>query len=66
MEKQPTRTLLLNTGSPEEKRQEMLAYFHATFDIDETLFKPLVSDDAFYIRAEVLRHPLIFYLGGLL
>ena len=58
-----TRTLVLNAGSAEDKRQELLNYFHATFDIDEVLFNPLVSDDAFYIRAEVLRHPLIFYLG---
>jgi 5-histidylcysteine sulfoxide synthase/putative 4-mercaptohistidine N1-methyltranferase len=58
-----TRTPVLNTGSPEGKRQELLSYFHATYDLDEALFKPLVSHDAFYIRAEVLRHPLIFYLG---
>jgi 5-histidylcysteine sulfoxide synthase/putative 4-mercaptohistidine N1-methyltranferase len=58
-----THTILLNTGSPEEKRQELLAYFHATFDIDEALFAPFVSHDAFYVRAEALRHPLIFYLG---
>jgi 5-histidylcysteine sulfoxide synthase/putative 4-mercaptohistidine N1-methyltranferase len=59
----PTRTLQLNTGSAEEKRQELLSYFHATYDIDDALFKPFVTHDAFYIRAEVLRHPLIFYLG---
>jgi 5-histidylcysteine sulfoxide synthase/putative 4-mercaptohistidine N1-methyltranferase len=59
----PTRTLQLNTGSAEEKRQELLAYFHATCDLDEALFKPFASNDAFYIRAEILRHPLIFYLG---
>jgi 5-histidylcysteine sulfoxide synthase/putative 4-mercaptohistidine N1-methyltranferase len=58
-----TRTLVLNRGTPEERRRELLGYFHSTFDIDEALFRPFTSDDAFYIRAESLRHPLIFYLG---
>jgi 5-histidylcysteine sulfoxide synthase/putative 4-mercaptohistidine N1-methyltranferase len=58
-----TRTLVLNRGSSEQKRQELFEYFHATFDIDEALFKPFASQDAFFVRAEVLRHPLIFYLG---
>jgi len=58
-----TRTLILNRGTSEEKRRELLDYFHATFDIDEALFEPFTSDDAFYVRAEPLRHPLIFYLG---
>jgi 5-histidylcysteine sulfoxide synthase/putative 4-mercaptohistidine N1-methyltranferase len=58
-----TRTIVLNKGKSEEKRQELLDYFHATFEIDEALFKPFTSNDAFYIRAEPLRHPLIFYLG---
>ena len=58
-----TRTLVLNLGNSEEKRRELLDYFHATFDIDEALYRPLTSQDAFYVRAEALRHPLIFYLG---
>jgi len=58
-----TRTIILNKGKSEEKRQELLDYFHATFEIDEALFKPFTSNDAFYLRAEPLRHPLIFYLG---
>jgi 5-histidylcysteine sulfoxide synthase/putative 4-mercaptohistidine N1-methyltranferase len=58
-----TRTLVLNRGTSDEKRQELLSYFDATCDIEESLFKPFKSDDAFYIRAEPLRHPLIFYLG---
>jgi 5-histidylcysteine sulfoxide synthase len=63
MEMRNTRTLVLNRGAAEEKRQEILDYFHATYDIDEALFRPFKSKDAFYIRAESLRHPLIFYLG---
>ncbi len=63
MDLRNTRTLVLNRGTSEEKRRELLDYFHATFDIDEALFKPFASHEAFYIRAEALRHPLIFYLG---
>jgi len=58
-----TRTLILNRGTSQEKRRELLEYFHATYDIDEALFQPLTSREAFYVRAEPLRHPLIFYLG---
>jgi hypothetical protein len=58
-----TRTPVLNAGTSEEKREQLLNYFHATYDIDEALFKPFTSHDAFYVRAEALRHPLIFYLG---
>ncbi len=38
-------------------------YFHATFDIDEKLYDTLKYDDTFYLRADRLRHPLIFYFG---
>ncbi|WP_419905819.1 5-histidylcysteine sulfoxide synthase [Kiloniella sp.] len=58
-----TRTIHLNRGSPEEKRQEILDYFHKTFSLYETIFECLNSDDAFYARANPLRHPLIFYYG---
>jgi hypothetical protein len=58
-----TRTIVLNQGDDEEKRRELLSYFHATFDIDEALFRSLANEEAFYVRAEPLRHPLIFYLG---
>jgi len=58
-----TRTPVLNLGNSEEKRRELLEYFHATLDIEEALYSPLTSHDAFYVRAEALRHPLIFYLG---
>ncbi len=58
-----TRTIILNTGTPEEKREEIRDYFHNTFTIDETLYDTLASDDAFYLRPEPLRQPPIFYLG---
>ena len=58
-----THTTILNQGSPEQKRAEILDYFHATFDIDEKLYDTLKYDDTFYLRADRLRHPLIFYFG---
>ncbi len=58
-----TRTVKLDHGSPEEKRQEILDYFHKTFSLYETIFECLNSDEAFYARANRLRHPLIFYYG---
>jgi 5-histidylcysteine sulfoxide synthase/putative 4-mercaptohistidine N1-methyltranferase len=58
-----TRTTILNAGSPENKREEIRDYFHNTFTLDEKLYDCLAGDDGFYLRAEPLRHPLIFYLG---
>ena len=63
MDLRNTRTTILNQGDPEQKRAEILAYFHATFDIDEKLYDTLRHDDTFYLRADRLRHPLIFYFG---
>lgn len=58
-----TRTTILNQGDPETKREEIRDYFHKTYSIDEQLYETLSDDDAFYLRPEPLRHPLIFYLG---
>jgi len=58
-----TKTIILNVGEPEEKRKEILEYFHKTFDIDEKLYETLKSPEDFYLRADPLRHPLIFYIG---
>lgn len=58
-----TKTPLLNKGNIEAKRQEILDYFHSTCSVYESLFECLKNDDAFYIRANSLRHPLIFYYG---
>lgn len=58
-----TRTPILNQGSADAKREEIRQYFHATYSLDEQLYETLASEDAFYLRAEPLRHPLIFYLG---
>jgi 5-histidylcysteine sulfoxide synthase/putative 4-mercaptohistidine N1-methyltranferase len=58
-----TKTPLLNEGNPEAKREELLEYFHKTFDIDEHLFEVFADQDAMYRKADPLRHPLIFYYG---
>ncbi|WP_245662882.1 5-histidylcysteine sulfoxide synthase [Endozoicomonas arenosclerae] len=59
----PTRTMVLNTGTPEEKRQELSRYFCETFDLYDCLFETLGNDQAYYRKAISLRHPLIFYYG---
>ncbi|MSN26524.1 MAG: 5-histidylcysteine sulfoxide synthase [Geobacter sp.] len=58
-----SKTIVLDQGDPEQKRDEILRYFHATFDVDEKLYETLKHDDTFYLRADRLRHPLIFYFG---
>ncbi len=63
MELRNTRTTILNSGSVEEKRAEILEYFHKSYSLDEQLYETLAGDEAFFLRAEPLRHPLIFYLG---
>lgn len=63
MDTRRTRTIILDKGDPEQKRAEILAYFHATYDIDEKLYDTLRYDNTFYLRADRLRHPLIFYFG---
>jgi 5-histidylcysteine sulfoxide synthase/putative 4-mercaptohistidine N1-methyltranferase len=57
------RTPVLDTGSAEEKRQEIKAYFQNTWNLYERLFDVMAGDEAFFMRADPLRHPLIFYLG---
>ena len=63
MDLKNTRTTILNSGDPEQKRMEILDYFHSTWDIDEKLYDTLKYDESYYLRADRLRHPLIFYFG---
>jgi len=63
MELRNTRTTMLNTGTAEEKRAEIREYFHCSYSLDEQLYDTLADNEAFYLRPEPLRHPLIFYLG---
>ena len=58
-----TKTPILNIGSPEAKREEILNYFQATWELDDRLYDSLKSEKAFCMRADPLRHPLIFYIG---
>jgi len=59
----PARTPVLDSGSEDEKREEIRRYFHDTYDVYEKLFEVLAEDEAYYLRADPLRHPLVFYLG---
>ncbi|CAM3941638.1 5-histidylcysteine sulfoxide synthase [Arcobacter cloacae] len=53
----------LNTGSIEEKREEIRKQFLQTFELDEKLFDLLKEKDFIYEQPNRLRHPLIFYYG---
>ncbi|MFK7854616.1 MAG: 5-histidylcysteine sulfoxide synthase [Granulosicoccus sp.] len=58
-----SRTTLLDQGTAESKRSEVLEYFHKSCDLYESLFECLSCEQAYYERANPLRHPLIFYYG---
>ncbi|WP_440873724.1 5-histidylcysteine sulfoxide synthase [Thalassotalea sp. PLHSN55] len=45
------------------KRQEIKHYFNNSWAQYQSLFSLINHDDAFYLKAEPLRHPLIFYFG---
>lgn len=53
---------LLKVTSASEKRSEIHEAFHASYDLYEELFS-LVNEEGHFLRADPLRHPLIFYLG---
>ncbi len=57
------RTLILNESDPAILRERVRRYFHQTFTIDEKLYESIARDEGFYLRADALRHPLVFYLG---
>lgn len=56
-------TVVLDGQDPESKREEIRRYFHQTFAVYEQLFEVLASEEAYYEKADPLRHPLIFYYG---
>ena len=56
-------TPTLNGNSITEKRQEIVAYFKNTWSTYESLFSLINQDQAYYLRPEPLRHPLVFYFG---
>lgn len=45
------------------KREELRSYFHQSYDLFESLFELLISDEVFYLQSEPTRHPMIFYFG---
>jgi len=47
MELRNTRTIVLNQGDAEAKREEIRQYFHATYSLDEQLYESLASEQAF-------------------
>ena len=53
----------LNGNAVDDKRSEIREYFHNTFDLFEKVFEVLRSDDVFYEKSEITRHPMIFYFG---
>ena len=63
MEEFNSKTPNLVEGTSDLKRQEILDYFNRTFELDTKLYETLQIEDAFYMRADPLRHPLIFYYG---
>lgn len=58
-----SKTVKLSGTDPEAKRQELKAYFQSTFDLYDSLFDCLATEDAWYKKSIPLRHPLIFYYG---
>lgn len=62
MKRQMTSVRLDGTDT-QAKREELLGYFHQSFDLFESLFDLLRSDEVFYRQSEPTRHPMIFYFG---
>ena len=57
------KTPLLNGTSVSAKKHELKAYFRQTWAEYEALFSLINNDEAYFLRPEPLRHPLIFYFG---
>ena len=55
--------LTLNGNDVAKKREEIREYFHNTFNLFEKVFEVLKSDEVFYSKSEITRHPMIFYFG---
>ncbi|AKF25529.1 SAM-dependent methyltransferase [Sulfurovum lithotrophicum] len=52
------------TGDDSElKRSEIKHYFQYCFKRYESLFKTVAKEEAYFIKADPLRHPIIFYYG---
>ncbi len=53
----------LDQGTSEALRNKIRNYFQETWETYEQLFQVMACDEAYFTRADPLRHPLIFYLG---
>ncbi|MCB0393133.1 MAG: 5-histidylcysteine sulfoxide synthase [Bdellovibrionales bacterium] len=58
-----TKTVRLDQGTVEQKREEIKQYFLDTFELEESLYSLLKDESEFLKKANPLRHPLIFYYG---
>ncbi len=47
----------------EAKRREIRRYFQHCFRRYESLFNTIAQEEAYFIKADTLRHPIIFYYG---
>ncbi len=56
-----TKTPIIDQGDVVSKRAEIKTHFINTYEAYESLFTCLKDEAAFYLKAEPLRHPLIFY-----
>ena len=63
MPARPISVPQLDVGTADAKREEIRRYFHETWEVYEKLYEVMVSDASFLVRADPLRHPIIFYLG---
>ncbi|MDD3770405.1 5-histidylcysteine sulfoxide synthase [Sulfuricurvum sp. IAE1] len=57
------RSVRLDGTDVDAKRRELRDYFYQSYDLFESLFELLASDDVFYRQSEPTRHPMIFYFG---
>lgn len=57
------KTLNLRIAGKIPKRKEIKDYFLNTYQVEAELYKTLKRDETFYLRADSLRHPIIFYYG---
>jgi 5-histidylcysteine sulfoxide synthase/putative 4-mercaptohistidine N1-methyltranferase len=58
-----SKTPIINSGNPDDKRAEIKNYFNETYDLYEKLFEVIINDKGYFERADRLRHPLVFYFG---
>lgn len=58
-----TKPPLLTGDSVNHKRAELKQYFQKTWAHYDNLFSLINDDQAYFLRPERLRHPLIFYFG---